>query len=83
MAKKLITQKKVLCKTTCQAGDMGLGYCIAGKIYEVNSNVKISHHFEELKSPKEEMAELKEKKIEKESMAEDKDVIEEPAKDKK
>lgn len=62
MAKKLITQKKVLCKTTCQAGDMGLGYCIAGKIYEVNSNVKISHHFEELKSPKEEMADLKKAK---------------------
>jgi len=55
-------EKKVLCKTTCQASDMGLGYCFAGKIYEVNSKVKVNHHFEELKSPKEEIADLKKAK---------------------
>jgi len=50
---------KVLCKTTCIAKDMGLGYCFAGKVYEVDPKVKVNHHFEELKSPKEEIAELK------------------------
>jgi len=49
--------KKVLCKTTCLATDMGLYYCEAGRVYDVNSNVKINHHFEELKSPLEEMKE--------------------------
>jgi len=50
---------KVLCKTTCIAKDMGLGYCFAGKVYEVDPKVKVNHHFEKVKSPKEEIAKLK------------------------
>lgn len=57
--KKSVKIKKVLCKKTCLAKNMGLGYCVAGQLYPVPGNTKISHHFEELKSPLEEMAEAK------------------------
>jgi len=53
---------KVLCKKTCIASDMGLGYCFAGKIYQVGPKVVINHHFEKLRSPKAEIEELKKSK---------------------
>lgn len=55
--KKPITYRQVLCKTTCQGGHMGLGYCVAGRVYTVRSDVKLVHHFEWVKSPLEEINE--------------------------
>jgi len=66
MAKKSVGTKQVLCKTTCLARNMGLGYCVAGKRYPVPANVKTSKHFEELRSPKEEMGLKEESKEESE-----------------
>jgi len=71
---------KVLCKETCIASDMGLGYCFEGKIYEVGSRVAINPHFKKLKSPKAEMADLKKEEPQKESPVEE--VIKEPTEDK-